>query len=712
MGLDCNLAGKAAVSSRMDQPECRTNYFLPIEDYGVIGNMQTVALVSKTDASIDHFCYPYFDSPLVFGRLLTRTGGGYYQISPNECGSWTSKQFYLPSSNVLITRFLGAGGGIGQVTDFLPVTEIHDAIHKNPIDQILCQEFESGSRGQISVPIEFTEPELKIKKRLKSWPWIVRKVETIRGEIKFSVQCQPAFDFGRQSHKVRLFEEGALFESESNEKFQLSCHRDADLKINWSIIQEAIKYDKLTYEEDSILSLPKVKCFFELNEHESVFFLLRHPDDGEQAVTDVSSLQKLLYATNTHWHSWVNKCTYRGRWREIVHRSALVLKLMTFADSGAIVASPTLSLPENLHGTMNWDYRFTWIRDAAFTVYAFLRIGFTEEAADFMTWIEQRCRDLSDNDAGGLRLMYDIHGNHPTVPVASKQVNGRESILAAEVELTHWTGYKDSRPVRVGNLAAFQHQLDIYGELLDAIYLCDKWVRPISYDFWMIIREKIVPLVLTQWNEPDHGIWESRKEPQHHIYSKVMCWVALDRAIRLARKRSLPAPLESWRTVRDEIYQSVMHNGWNAQLGSFTQYYGGTSLDASNLIMPLVFFMAPDDPRLLQTLERTLLPPKFGGLTVNHLVFRYHQSDEDLEGTFSICSFWLVEALARAGVRHPRLLCEAQIMFEDIIGYANHLGLFSEEIGLDGSARGNFPQAFTHLSLISAAFNLDRALGP
>jgi GH15 family glucan-1,4-alpha-glucosidase len=467
--------------------------------------------------------------------------------------------------------------------------------------------------------------------------------------------------------------------------------------------------DKVTYETTGqTVSLPKLDGCFELSEHQSVYFLLRQPDDGHASSSSWDELEGLLQSTSEYWHRWISGCTYKGRWREMVERSALVLKLMTFAPTGAIIAAPTLSLPEEIGGGKNWDYRFTWIRDAAFTVYAFLRIGLTTEAADFMTWIERRCRDILPDDPVGLRLMYDIHGRHPTV-----EVNGMmgESVLAGEVELSHWTGYRNSQPVRIGNLAALQQQLDIYGELMDAIYLCDKYVRPVSWDFWTIIRDRIIPQVLRRWNEPDHGIWEARDEPQHHVYSKMMAWVALDRAARLAAKRSLPAPPQ-WLEVRNEIYESVMAGGYNEKQGVFTQYYGGDSLDASTLVMPLVFFISPDDPRFLRTLERSLLPPKFGGLTVNHLVFRYHPGvDRDPEGTFTICSFWVVEALARAGTRHPRLLKEGRLMFEDIIGYANHLGLFAEELGLDGSAMGNFPQAFTHLSLISAAFNLDRALG-
>ncbi len=238
-----------------------------------------------------------------------------------------------------------------------------------------------------------------------------------------------------------------------------------------------------------------------------------------------------------------------------------------------------------------------------------------------MGWIERRCVELAEEDSEGLRLMYDIRGCHPTVRRGPCECAGKTSALAREVELEHWTGYRDSRPVRVGNLAAFQHQLDIYGELLDAIYLCDKHVRPISYDFWCVVRDRIVPQVARRWREPDYGIWESRGTPQHHVYSKVMSWVALDRAARLGEKRSLPGPLAEWRALRDEVFEDVMARGFSPELG-FTQHYGSAELDASNLIMPLVFFLPADDPRFLRTLERTLLPPQLGGLTVNHLVFR------------------------------------------------------------------------------------------
>lgn len=688
--------------------------FLPIEDYGVIGNLHTVALVSKCDASIDYCCYPRFDSPTIFGRLLTSKGGGFWDITPSTCSThhFTPKQLYLPSSNVLVTRYLGAGVGVGQVTDFLPVMtmvqEDADTTYSNLVEELLRKSATSGISQSGALPSNT---------KMEGWPWIVRKVETIRGRIRYRMKCQPAFNYGRESHQVNMIDSKIIFQSATQylalETFPSNETNSEGSTVTWSIEKHDINYGNMDEDRPNLtISLPLIYSEFELDEHEALYFVLRPIVDTRSA--SYSCLQQLLHLTNSYWHNWIAKCTYKGRWREMVHRSALVLKLLTYAPTGAIIAAPTFSLPEEINGNKNWDYRFTWIRDAAFTIYAFLRIGLTEEAAQFMGWIEKRCQDIAD-DPMGLRLMYDVRGRHPTIQTHNVTSDGRASVsaLATETILNHWTGYKDSRPVRIGNLAALQEQLDIYGELMDAIYLCDKWVKPISFDFWLIIRDILIPTVIRGWQEPDHGIWETRQQPQHHVYSKVMAWVALDRAIRLAIKRSLPAPLPKWVEIRDAIYESVMSKGYNQGLGVFTQFYGSENLDASNLIMPLVFFLPPDDPRFLRTLEKTLLPPSRGGLTVNHLVFRYHpgQTGVDPEGTFSICSFWLVEALARAGRRQPRLLEEAVLMFEDIIGYANHLGLFSEEIGLDGEALGNFPQAFTHLSLISAAFNLDRALG-
>jgi GH15 family glucan-1,4-alpha-glucosidase len=398
-----------------------------------------------------------------------------------------------------------------------------------------------------------------------------------------------------------------------------------------------------------------------------------------------------------YWRRWIAKCTYTGRWREVVHRSALALKLLTYEPTGAIVAAPTCSLPEGVGGERNWDYRFTWIRDAAFTLYGLMRIGFTQEAAQFMRWIEARCHEL--NTDGSLQIMYGIDGRH----------------TLTEETLEHLDGYKGSRPVRVGNEAYNQLQLDIYGELMDSVYLYNKYGSPISYDLWANLRQ-LVNWVCDNWQRKDEGVWEVRGGQQHFLYSKLMCWVALDRGLRLADKRSFPADRDRWLKVRDQIYEEIMTKGWNPKREAFVQHYGSDSLDAANLMMPLVFFLSPTDPRMLSTLNAINSPPEKGGLVSNSLVYRYNVEEtadglQGEEGTFNICTFWLVEALTRAGRDNRARLDEARLMFEQMLGYANHLGLYAEETGSRGEALGNFPQAFTHLALISAAFNLDRALG-
>jgi len=494
---------------------------------------------------------------------------------------------------------------------------------------------------------------------------IVRRVKAVKGDIPFVMRCAPRFDYGRATHTVQRMHDGIVFSSSSPH---------LALRLRTSVPLE--------------LDGPDATARFTLRSGEAVSFVLEFlpeavPSPCERADYVVDSFK----STTNFWRQWAGRATYQGRWREMVLRSALTLKLLTCERHGSIVAAPTFGLPERIGGTRNWDYRFTWIRDASFTLYGLMRLGFTDESAAFMKWVEARCAELEPD--GSLQIMYGLDGRHE-IP---------------EEELPHLAGYLDSRPVRVGNAAAKHLQLDIYGELMDAIYLYDKFGAAISFDFWSNIR-RLIDYVCVNWRRPDEGIWEGRGGRREFLYSRVLCWVAIDRAIRLSTRRSLPAPLARWHDERDAIYEDVFTRFWDAERGTFTQSPGSKTLDASALLMPLVRFISATDPRWLSTLgaiDRSLV--------ADSLVYRYRIDDEFSdglpagEGTFSMCSFWYVECLSRAGD-----LRKARHYLEKMLGYANHVGLYGEELGPRTQHLGNFPQAFTHVSLISAAFDLDRRL--
>jgi len=604
----------------------------PIEDHGLIGNMRTAALVAM-DGSINWLCLPRFDSPSVFGALLDHARGGRYRILPCRAG-FSPDQYYWPSTNVLVTRFRSSGSA-AEVIDFMPMGD---------------------SKQRDACPL-------------------VRRVKAVRGSVAFRLECEPAFNYGRDSHRVELSSAGAIFRSRSLNLFLSSP----------TPLGKAGK---------------GVAAEFTLNEGESQTFLLQIAESPRAPARAVSieESEAMLAATLDYWRNWIAKCNYSGRWREAVQRSALTLEMLVYEPTGAIVAAPTTSLPERIGGERNWDYRYSWIRDSAFTVYALIRVGLTDEADRFMSWMESLCRQ-SAQAGGSLQTVYGI--------------DGRETLT--EETLGHWEGYRGSRPVRIGNAAHQQLQLDIYGEMMDAVYLYNKYANPISSSMWGHLR-RLVDWVCGNWQRRDQGIWEVRSGGQHFVYSKMMCWVALDRALRLATKRSFPADRRRWAATRDRIYEQVLRKGWDPQRRAFVQHYGASTLDASSLTMPLVFFMSPTDPKMTQTLDAICRPIAARGLLSDGNVYRYDsgETQDGLsggEGTFNMCTFWLIEALTRAGRTDPVRLRQARLLFEKMLGQANHLGLYAEEAGPRGEALGNFPQAFAHLSMISAAFNLDRVLG-
>ena len=622
------------------------SHYQPIENYGIIGNMRTAALVGM-DGSIDWLCLPHFDSPSIFAAILDDHKGGRFRISPAG-DNFRHKQFYWPDTAILITRFLH-DEGVGEIEDYMPVGGVGDVREE-----------------------------------------LIRRVRVVRGRVPFHLECRPAFDYARANHQTHINEHGARFDGPG---FSLGLASPVPLNLS-----------PVSHGGGGV----EVVADFTLGEGEKAIFVLRRlcSEDRQQPCPGIGEAEDLFRETAAYWQRWIAKCTYSGRWREVVLRSAITLKLLSFEPSGAIIAAPTCSLPEAIGGGRNWDYRYTWIRDAAFTVYSLLRIGFTEEAARFRDWLEgcwkiqgESGLSATQSDDGPLQLMYGI--------------DGRTEL--AEETLDHLEGYRGSRPVRIGNAAHRQLQLDIYGELMDAVYLHNKHVQPVAYNGWVHLRG-MVDWLCDNWKRPDEGIWEVRGGRQHFVYSKLMCWVALDRSLRLADKRSFPADRARWLKVRDEIYEEVMDKGWNPSRRAFVQAYGSEALDASSLLMPLVFFMAPNDPRMLSTVDAIRRPLTAGGLAADGLVCRYNPAvaPDGLpghEGTFNMCSFWLVEALTRAGHTDRARLNDARLLFEQMLGYANHLGLYSEQTGNSGEALGNFPQAFTHLGLISAAFNLDRALG-
>jgi GH15 family glucan-1,4-alpha-glucosidase len=595
----------------------------PIADHGLVGDLQTAALVT-TDGTVDWWCCPRFDSPSVFGSLLDHDNGGRFRIGP-EGDDYVTRQLYFPDTAILITRFMTADG-VGEVTDFMPVDDSQRASDRHRL---------------------------------------VRVVRCVRGQMRFVFECAPRFDYGRQPHELELTEEGAVFRTPT---LQLTLHGAG---------QRAMR----RHGND-------VRGALTVRAGQAGGVVLESSADGPPRTMTPEELLAMFTSTGRFWRGWLARSSYRGRWREQVDRSAITLKLLTYAPSGALVAAATAGLPELVGGERNWDYRFTWVRDGSFSIHALLGLGFTEEAEAFLRWLGDRAAEQAGEASGPLKIMYRIDG----------------SADLAEETLDHWEGYAGSKPVRIGNGAADQLQLDIYGELLDSIHLADRRGIRVGHPGWVKLAQ-LTDWLCEHWDQPDEGVWETRGGRQNFTYGRLMCWVALDRMVRLAREHGRPADLGRWVGERDRIYAQIMERGWNPKRRAFTQHDQTQVLDASLLMMPLVGFVAPTDPMWLSTLDAMDTE-----LVSDSLVYRYDPSASPdglrgHEGTFSICTFWYVDALARSG-----RLEQARLALEKMFTYANHLGLYAEEIGQTGEQLGNFPQAFTHLSLINAAITLDHQL--
>lgn len=601
------------------------NAYPPIADHGVVGDLQTAALVSAA-GTIDWWCAPRFDAPSVFASLLDADRGGHCGIGVDaRAGSMTVRQLYMPDTAILLTRFSGADG-VGEVADFMD-------------------------------PIRGTEPSDRHR--------LVRVVRVVRGSLSFVFDCRPRFDYGRATHTLdEVDPRTAVFRSPA-----------ADLHVQAT--------DPVTVRTDGT----DLTARFTLRAGEKVAVVLTTTAPGAalSATPTWADIAGEFATCLRFWQSWLRSSTYRGRWRDMVNRSAITLKLLTYAPTGAPIAAATAGLPEQVGGERNWDYRYTWIRDASLSVRALLDLGFTEEAAAFRRWLHDRVEAGDSASGEPLQIMYRVDGD-PRL---------------TEVTLPHLSGYRDSAPVRIGNGAAGQIQLDIYGEAADALAQATDGGAVAGWRTFAAL----VDWLADHWDRPDEGIWETRGGSKDFTYSRLMCWVAFDRAIRLATRFARPADLPRWTAERDAIYEQIMTRGWNAERQAFVQHYGSEVLDASLLLMPRMGFLSARDP-----MWRSTLDAMNAELVSDSLVYRYdpEASPDGLrgaEGTFTLCSFLYVEALARTG-----RLQQARYAFDKMLTYANHVGLFAEEIGPAGEQLGNFPQAFTHLALITAALALDEEL--
>jgi GH15 family glucan-1,4-alpha-glucosidase len=592
----------------------------PIAEYAFLGNCQSTALVSR-DGSIDWCCFQRFDSRPCFGRLLDWRKGGHCSMTAS--GTDRATRGYIQGTNILETR-IQTTSGVLTVTDFLPIAAGVDPTSPRPRSQL------------------------------------IRLAYCEHGEVEVQMDFEPRFDYGVTTPRTDLTNHNLGMVYGGADALVIQC----DLGLS-----------------QTSLSGCSAKGILRAGEEVAAVVTHSLPHQLRVGHLAAATIRERLGETRRFWQEWSGRCTYRGPYREQVVRSALVLKALTDASTGAIVAAPTTSLPESVGAARNWDYRYVWLRDAALNLYALFSLGYRDEAHRFMQWIKR----TTAGHAEDLQVLYGVGGER----------------LLQERALRELDGYGGSRPVRIGNGAVDQLQLDVYGELMDTAWLYHKYGGEIDAAFWDLLRG-MVDVVARRWQEPDESFWEFRDERRHFVISKVMCWVAVQRAIRLARDLNLDADLGRWRRLRDAIRERVDRDGVDARTGVFVQAFGASKLDAANLLIPLVRFVPPEDPRVHSTVDRIQRE-----LATDGLVKRYQRPDglPGDEGAFVICSFWLVDNLALRGE-----VDAARRLFERIYRCANDVGLLAEQLDpVSGAQLGNFPQAFSHVGLIGAALNLEKA---
>ncbi|MCZ3366428.1 MULTISPECIES: glycoside hydrolase family 15 protein [Methanobacterium] len=600
------------------------NKFKDIENYGIIGNLETCALIGS-DGSIDWMCLPYLESPSIFAAILDNKRGGHFAIQP--VSKFSSFQVYIKETNILQTTF-NTPFGMVTITDFMPVNLYDGTKHHRTL---------------------------------------YRKVKCIEGHIRLELSFKPRFNYAKDVPDFKLIEGGALCSFEDNELF-----------LN-TVVPLKIKEDEIT----SQFNMRKdMEIWFVLQYNQQDHYSPEYPPDYDKFNKKLDSLQK-------YWQNWTYKCQkiciLEDIWHDIIARSGLVLKLLANPESGAIAAAATTSLPECTGGVRNWDYRYAWIRDSAYTIQALFHLEHVQESQDYMRWINSIIKQ--DTHPSDIRIMYPLHKDE----------------AVEEQMLEYLSGYKQSSPVRIGNAAVNQKQLDIYGELINAIYDTTRYGKDISDKTWEFIKN-FVDYICEVWNTKDRGIWEIRGEAQHYVHSKLMCWVAVDRGIKIAKFKKTETSC-NWEETKNEIETAILEKGFNKELNSFVQSFDSNAIDATTLLIPRMGLLPYDDPRVHGTIEAVMK----NLMTEKGLVYRYKNEDglPGDEGCFLLCSFWLVDSLALSG-----RLDEAISIFVNVLQLMSPLGLLAEEIDpKTGKLLGNFPQAFSHIGLVNSALYIGIARG-